>query len=73
MTAKKTALRGYDGTEYHVGDRVEVHPATDLWMRGARYGEVVRTSPTPKDRVHIRLDKIPERTFAGTEDTFRRV
>lgn len=22
------------------GDRVELHPATDLWMRGARFGTV---------------------------------
>ena len=24
------------------GDRVELHPATDLWMRGARFGTVTR-------------------------------
>lgn len=24
-----------------IGERVELHPGTDLWMRGARYGEVV--------------------------------
>jgi hypothetical protein len=23
------------------GDRVQLHPATDRWMRGDRYGEVV--------------------------------
>jgi len=25
------------------GDRVETHPGTDAWMRGDRYGNVVRT------------------------------
>jgi hypothetical protein len=64
---------GYDGNGYTVGDRVELHPGTDLWMRGARYGTVVRLSLTPKDRVHVKLDKLPSRIFAGTEDTFRSV
>ena len=64
-------VNGYDGNGYTVGDRVEIHPGTDLWMRGARYGEVVRLSLTPKDRVHVRLDKLPGRTYAGSADTFR--
>ena len=64
---------GYDGVEYTVGDRVELHPGTDLWMRGARFGEVVGLSLTPKDRVRVRLDKLPKRTFSGTADTFRKV
>lgn len=34
------AIRGYDGIEIKVGDRIEAHPATDLWMRGARFGTV---------------------------------
>jgi hypothetical protein len=64
---------GYDGSNYTVGDRVEIHPATDLWMRGVRYGTVTRLSLTPNDRVHVELDKRPGRTFAGSADTFRRV
>lgn len=63
-------LYGYDGSAYAVGDRVEIHPGTDHWMRGARYGTVVRTSLTPKDRVHVRLDKVAG-TVAGTADTFQ--
>ena len=35
------------------GERVELHPATDLWMMGARFGEVVKVTRT---RVHVRLD-----------------
>lgn len=65
-------MKGYDGSYYNVGDRVEIHPGSDLWMRGARYGTVVRTSTTPKDRVHVKMDKTGERIWAGTEDTFRK-
>lgn len=67
------AAYGYDGREIRTGDRVELHPATDLWMRGARYGTVVRPSTTPKDRVHVTLDAFPNRQspFAGSADTFR--
>lgn len=61
---------GYDGTAYGVGDRVEIHPGTDLWMRGARFGTVVRMSLTPKDRVHVKLDKVSGKV-AGTAETFR--
>lgn len=64
-------MTGYDGNGYDIGDRVELHPGTDLWMRGARYGTVVRVSATPADRVHVELDRLPGRTFAGSEDTFR--
>lgn len=67
-----TSVYGYDGSHYGVGDRVELHPATDLWMRGARYGVVVRLSCTSKDRVHVKLDRLPGRVFAGSVDTFRR-
>lgn len=65
-------LKGYDGRTYAVGDRVEISPHTDAWMRGARFGEVVRTSLTPNDRVHVKLDKLPG-IVAGTEDTFKRI
>jgi hypothetical protein len=67
------SVYGYDDSCFGVGDRVELHPATDLWMRGARYGTVRGISCTPKDRVRVELDKFPGRIFAGTTDTFRRV
>lgn len=38
---------------YRAGDRVQLHPATDLWAMGARYGDVVRVTG---QRVHVRLD-----------------
>lgn len=65
-------LIGYDGAEYAVGDRVELHPATDLWVRGARYGLVVSTSLTPKDHVRVLLDATSKKV-SGTADTFRKV
>jgi len=64
-------VTGYDGKAYVVGDRVEIHPGTDLWMMGARFGVVVGTSLTPIDRVKVRLDKMPKRVFSGPEDRFR--
>ena len=36
------------------GRRVELHPATDRWMMGDRFGEVVRFRDGV---VHVRLDK----------------
>jgi hypothetical protein len=29
-------------SDFRVGQRVELHPATDLWMRGARFGDIVK-------------------------------
>lgn len=66
-------MYGYDGNGYCVGDRVELHPGTDLWMRGAQFGTVIGCVPTPEDRVRVTLDKLPGRTFSGPEDRFRRV
>lgn len=64
-------LTGYDGNVYSVGSRVEIHPGTDLWMRGARYGTVVGTSLTPLDRVHVMMDKTGDRVWSASEDTFK--
>jgi hypothetical protein len=65
--------QGYDGSPLRVGDRIELHPATDLWMRGARFGTIVGLSCTPDDRVRVKLDRLPKGTFAGSAETFRRV
>ena len=66
-----SVLYGYDGRAYGIGDRVELHPGTDLWMRGARYGLVVGTSLTENDRVKILLDHNCRR-YSGSESTFRK-
>lgn len=62
-------LKGYDGNAYKIGDRVEIHPSTDLWMMGARFGVVVGIRSTPDDRVIVKLDKLKGK-FSGSEDTF---
>jgi hypothetical protein len=80
----KRVLKGYDGSRYQVGDRVEVHPSvagliccTDLDVRGARYGVVTGTSPPsrhffPVIRVQVELDiGAPGRTFSASEGMFR--
>lgn len=73
MAQQQHTVHGYDGKPYAVNDRVELHPGTDLWMRGARYGTVKNLSITPNDRVKVELDKLPGRLFAGSAATFRRI
>ena len=43
---------------FSIGDRVELHPAHDLWMRGARFGTVEKLGTK---WVHVRLDMLPDR------------
>jgi hypothetical protein len=40
--------------QFTVGDRVELHPATDRWIRGDRFGEVVKLG---RRYVHVKLDR----------------
>jgi hypothetical protein len=39
--------------QFKVGDRVGLHPATDRWMRGDRFGTV---SKVGRRYVHVKLD-----------------
>lgn len=64
---------GYDGLGYDIGDRIEIHPGTDLWMRGARYGVVIGRSGTSEDAVRVTLDMCGARVFSGPTDRFRRI
>jgi|GEM_PF-4058761 len=41
---------------FQVGNRVELHPATDLWMRGARFGAVAAIG---RKHLMVKLDKLP--------------
>ena len=41
------------------GQRVQLHPATDAWMRGDRYGTIVRIGPKT---IHVKMDR-SERTL----------
>lgn len=36
------------------GDRVELHPATDAWMQGDRYGEVIKIG---RKYIHVKMDR----------------
>ena len=38
---------------FAVGDRVALHPATDWWRRGARYGTVAKLG---KKYIHVQLE-----------------
>ena len=39
--------------QWRVGDRVEIHPACDAWMRGARFGTITAKIG---GRLRIRMD-----------------
>ena len=68
--SSKRSVYGFDGNGISVGDRVELHPATDLWMRGARYGTVTKIG---KDgRVSADMDKLG-RLVTGPASSFRRL
>lgn len=41
--------------DFTVGQRVQLHPATNLWMRGAKFGEVVRVTTF---YVYVKVDAI---------------
>jgi hypothetical protein len=53
------------GGFFVAGRRVELHPATDRWMMGDRYGEVIKVEP---ERVRVRLDKSRKSFWFRRED-----
>lgn len=48
----------YTLNDFTKGDRVELHPATDLWMRGARYGTVVGIG---RNVLRVSVDRLNDR------------
>jgi hypothetical protein len=44
---------GFEITDFKRGDRIQMHPGTDLWMRGARYGWVLGVG---KKNLNVKLD-----------------
>ena len=48
------------------GRRVEMHPCTDWWMRGDRFGTVTKVDKA-KGLLHVKLDK-SSRTVKVTPD-----
>lgn len=43
----------YTIQDFKAGQRIQLHPGTDLWMQGARYGEIVKVG---RKALHVRLD-----------------
>jgi hypothetical protein len=41
-------------SDFSIGDRVEVHPATDVWMQGDRFGVVVKIG---RAKLTLRMDR----------------
>ena len=39
--------------QYQVNQRVELHPATDAWMSGDRFGTIVKVG----GRLHVKMDR----------------
>lgn len=50
----------FEMKDFKLGTRVELHPATDLWMRGARFGEVIAIG---RKFLHVKLDASPRRVI----------
>jgi hypothetical protein len=38
---------------FAIGQRVQMHPATNAWIRGDRYGEIIKLT----SKVHVKLDR----------------
>lgn len=78
----ETTVYGWDRIGYGVGDRIEIHPGTDMWMRGARFGVVSQIKYTVGFtewtifgdwKVEVTLDKTGSRVWRGPADRFRRI
>jgi roadblock/LC7 domain-containing protein len=46
----------YTLDDFSEGQRVELHPVTDFWVAGARYGRVTLVG---RQKVMVKLDKLP--------------
>lgn len=49
---------------FQPGDRIELHPSCDLWMRGARYGTVKRVLSV--GRLVVKMDHPQVRRLVTT-------
>lgn len=45
----------YEISDFRRGNRIELHPACDLWMRGARFGTVQKVS---RKMLTVKLDML---------------
>jgi hypothetical protein len=57
-----------------IGDRIELHPGCDWWVRGARFGEVTGIVRTRKGTTiyRVKLDRLT-RTIRVPEDRIGKV
>lgn len=46
---------GTSPKDFTIGQRVELHPGTDLWMMGARFGTVTKIG---RKFVTVKLDRL---------------
>lgn len=51
------AMTGFDGAPVKVGDSVEMHPATDQWKSGQRFGKVTKIVMGSPLTAHIRIGR----------------
>lgn len=61
----------FEGRCISEGARCELHPATDLWMRGARFGEIVKVWAHPDTgatMITVKLDKLPTAVIVQPEN-----
>lgn len=57
-------------SDLRVGDRVELEPATDRWMMGDRFGEVVRKG---RIRVTLHFERSGKRVAMHPVNVWKRV
>lgn len=50
----KDSLGNSIAQDYKIGDRVQLHPATDAWMSGDRYGTITRVGTK---FYHVAMDR----------------
>ena len=60
-----------DSQDFVADDRVELHPALDLWMMGDRFGTVIRDARRPY-KVQVKLD-VSGRTIGFVRANLRKV
>jgi hypothetical protein len=68
-----TTTRESTLSDFRVGQRVQLHPGTDRWMMGDRYGEIVRVDRTrgSEGQVQILLDTSCKRIWFLPRDVLR--
>lgn len=54
ITTSDHEIQAQGLTDMRIGDRVQLHPATDAWMMGDRYGVVAKIG---RLYVHVRMDR----------------